>query len=340
MSADPNVTRARELAEQGRAADRAGDAARALGFYGDAASTFDTVDEKGYVAEVLRWEGTLYRERGETAAAYKCYARSLSAAERAGSLPGRAHALNCLATIAQRRGDMVETEKLYSGAALLAEQAGEQRLLGMIQQNRGVLASIAGDLDTAAARYASSLEAFEKTDDDEAVSWVLNNLGMLHTKRKDFAKASEVLERSLRIAEKRGDDLVKRIVELNRVEAWIGLGMLEQAEKGCALSLEQSSRRGDHLSAGEALKYRARIQRARGEFSQGIDTLGAAASEAKVAEDRLLQAEILRELGELHHESGDVSNARAAWTEAASGFDVAGASEDAVAMRTRLATAA
>ena len=144
------------------------------------------------------------------------------------------------------------------------------------------------------------------------------------------------LERSLRLAEARGDDLVKRIVALNLIEVWIGLGMLEVAEQGCERSLKEARTRADHLSIGEALKFKGRIERERGAFEDGATTLLAALAEAKTAEDRLLHAEVLRELGELHKAKGDAQQAKEAWKDAVVEFNAAGAAGDAESLRSRL----
>src|SRR3954463_6323510 len=128
---------ARELVGQARAAEQSEQTAKALGLYDDALACFHADSFHSFYADILRWKGTLLRERGETEAAYRCYAQSLAKAALAGSTGRQAHAVNCLGTIAQRRGDSKETERLYAKASKLAEQAGEIRLLGMIEQNRG-----------------------------------------------------------------------------------------------------------------------------------------------------------------------------------------------------------
>src|SRR4051812_48390944 len=115
-----NGERARELVELARTAEQQEQTGKALGLYDDALSLFDSDSEDPYPADVLRWKGTLLRERGETEAAYRCYAQSLAKAALAGSVGRQAHAVNCLGTIAQRRGDSKETERLYAKASKLA----------------------------------------------------------------------------------------------------------------------------------------------------------------------------------------------------------------------------
>jgi tetratricopeptide (TPR) repeat protein len=257
-------------------------------------------------------------------------------ASRAESVGGQAHAINCLAIIAQRRGDSKESERLYTKAAGLAATAGETRLLGMIEQNRGVLASTRGDFALADACYTNSLGAFEATGDDEPISWVLNNLGMLHIRTRNFGQAREHLERGLEIATKREDATVISVCVLNLAEMWLGMGQLESAEEHCARALEDAARRGDHLTAAGALKCRASIERERGALDKSIATLRIAIYEAQGAEDQLLHAELLRELGDTSRALGNAGAARSAWREAADSFAGIGATKDAAELSARI----
>jgi tetratricopeptide (TPR) repeat protein len=331
-----DLEKARELVGQARAAEQREQTAKALGLYDDALACFHADSFHTFYADVLRWKGTLLRERGETEAAYRCYSNSLAKASRAHSDSGQAHALNCLAIIAQRRGDQKETDRLYRRAAALAETAGETRLLGMIQQNRGVLANMRGDYTAAAAAYSASLAAFELAGDAEAISWVLNNMGMLSTRIRNFGDALQHLERGLAIAVKRNDAIVESIITLNLAEARMGLGQLEIADDLCSRALEAAQRRGDHLTAAGALKCRAAIERERGALDKSIATLRIAIYEAEGAEDQLLHAEMLRELGEISRSLGNPGAARSAWREAAESFRKVGAKSDLADLQTRI----
>ena len=331
-----DVERARELVEMARAAEQQEQPAKALGLYDDALSQFSSDSDDPFVADVLRWKGTLLRERGETEAAYRCYAQSMAKAALSGS-PGRqAHALNCLGTIAQRRGDPKETERLYGKASKFAEEAGDSRLLGMIEQNRGVLANTRGDFAGAAAFYSKSLGAFEMAGDYEPMSWVLNNLGILHTKIRNFEEAGAHLERGLAIALNRHDAVVENVITLNLAEVWVGLGKLDLADELCVRALEQAQRRADHLTAAGALKVRAAIERQRGALDKSIATLRIAIFDAQGAEDRLLHAEMLRELGEISRALGNAGAARSALREAVDAVGVVGASQEIAEIQAEL----
>ncbi len=262
---------------------------------------------------------------------------------------------------AERRGDTARSLGLYDDAiealereqdpALLADalrwkgtlhrEQGETeavRLLGMIEQNRGVLFNMRGNFVAAEARYANSLGAFERANDDEAVSWVLNNLGMLYTKLGHYQRAIETFVRGLTIAKLRGDSVVESVITLNLAEVWVATGKLDAAEKACISSLEGAQTRGDHLTIAEALKCRARIERERGAFHESIATLRIGIFEAEGLEDRLLQAEMLREFGQTSRALGNAADAQLAWREAAESFEDVGAQHEAAEINALLAS--
>jgi tetratricopeptide (TPR) repeat protein len=328
MQKSDNVERAHSLVEMARAAEQVEDTVKALSLYDDAIAQFGEESTDPYLPEILRWKGTLLREKGDTEAAFRCYTKSLEKARLIKSEKAEAHALNCLGTVAQRRCDHKECERLYAQAAELAAKTGDARLLGMIEQNRGVLADMRGDYAQAAAFYSNSLGAFEMARDQEPMSWVLNNMGILHTKIKNFEEARGYLDRALAIALNRSDAVVENVVRLNLAEAWIGLGRLDLADECCAEALTQAQHRGDHLSVAGALKTRAAIERHRGALDKSIATLRIAIYEVEGTEDRLLHAEMLRELGEISRAVGNVGAARSALREAVDSFQQIGASEE------------
>ncbi|HJQ53723.1 MAG TPA: tetratricopeptide repeat protein [Gemmatimonadaceae bacterium] len=328
----------RKLVELARDAERRGDVPKALGLYDDAIEALEREQDLALLADALRWKGTVHREQGETEVAYRCYAQSLIHAEKCGSPGSRAHALNCLAIIAQRRGKLAESEKLYTEAGDFANRAGDVRLLGMIEQNRGVLLNMRGNFVAAEARYSNSLAAFERSHDDEAVSWVLNNLGMLYTKLGHYQRAIETFERGLAIARARGDSLVQNVLMLNLALVWVTTGKLDIAERACATALEDARVRGDHLTIAEALKCRARIERERGALEESIASLRIGIFEAEGLEDRLLQAELLREFGQTSRALGNSADARLAWSDAAESFEDVGARHEAAEINALLSS--
>lgn len=336
MHKSDNVERAHLLVEMARVAEQLEEDAKAIRLYDDALAQFSTDSLDPFLPEVLRWKGSLLREIGETEGAFRCYVISLEKARLIGSEQAQAHALNCLGTIAQRRGDHRETRRVYADASRLAKSAGDSRLLGMIEQNRGVLASTHGDFEAAADFLSNSLSAFEQTCDPEPISWVLNNLAILHTKMGAFEEARGYLERGLAIAVNRGDASVENVITLNLADVFMRLGRLESADEWCVKALNHAQRRGDHLTAAGAFKIRAAIERQRGALDKSIAALRLAIHEVEGAEDPLLHAELLRELGEVSRAAGNAGAARSAWREAVDSFQLVGASREVAEVRAEI----
>jgi hypothetical protein len=88
------------------------------------------------------------------------------------------------------------------------------------------------------------------------------------------------------------------------------------------------------------LKVRASIERRRGALDKSIATLRIAIYEAEGAEDRLLHAEMLRELGEISRAVGNSGAARSAWREAADAFRLTGAVRDVEEVEAQLGSLA
>ena len=161
---------------------------------------------------------------------------------------------------------------------------------------------------------------------------------MLYTKLGHYQRAIETFERALTIARSRHDALVESILTLNLALVWVASGKLDDAEKACASSLEGARVRGDHLTIAEALKCRARIERERGALDASIATLRIGIFEAENLEDRLLQAEMLREFGSTSRALGNSADARLAWREAAESFEDVGAQHEAAEINALLAS--
>src|SRR4051812_2497849 len=170
---------ARRLAELARAAGLGDSPDAAVQQHQTALGLLGADSPTSLYADVLRWQGTVLRDRGRTAEAEPLYGRSLAMSRDLHYEAGVAHALNCLAGVAQRRGEVVSAAKLLIDALEVADQCGETRLVGMIQANLGVIADMRGNPGAAQAHYRVALEIFEAAQDDQQLCCVLANLGYL-----------------------------------------------------------------------------------------------------------------------------------------------------------------
>ena len=330
---------ARRLAELARSAGLGDAPDAALEWDRQAIQLLSSAEETPLLADVLRWQGSVLMNRGQTADAEPLYRRSLELSESLGYDGGRAHGLNCLALVSQRRGDLPTAIALYNDAAAMAERCDDQRLLGMIQQNLGILADMRGERTRARVHYWWSLHLFEATNDAEGMTWVLNNLGLVDVADGKFDLAEREYDRSLALARERGDLLAEGVVEENRADLRIQRGELNDALRSISRALAIAEQRGDAARRAAALKLRAICERRREDVSMAIDTLRLAAKFGARADDAMLRAEILFALGEALAASSDVRGARDVWSRALDVFERVGAKAWITRVRARLGVA-
>lgn len=294
-------------------------------------------DDSPLLADVLRWQGSVLRDRGQTTDAENLYKRSLAVAKKLNYEAGHAHALNCLGSVAQRRGDLPAASKFFHDAQRIAEECGEGRLAGMIQQNLGVVADIVGDSESAFSYYHASLDAFESTHDTQAMTLVLNNLGVLLFKGGRLEEARSSYDRALTLARYRGDLLSEGVIEQNVGELELQRGQLGAAGPSIDRALEIAELRQDKLRRAAALKLRGESLRLAGHPSDALDPLRTAMTLSAVAEDALLGGEVMYECGLALADTGDLLAARQSWTAALDAFERIGAGDWIARVRSLLA---
>lgn len=284
-------------------------------------------EESPLLADILRWQGSVLRDRGVTSDAEVLYRRSLDVSVKLHYEAGQARALNCLGIIAQRRGDLVAAVKTYNEAQRIADLCGEGRLAGMIQQNLGIVADIAGDHEQAFTHYHASLHAFEATHDSHNMTLVLNNLGILQGKRGRFDEARSSYDRALTLARYRGDLLSEGVIEENLAELELRRGRVDAAAPSIDRAMEIAELRQDKLRRAAALKLRGMSLRLSGKATEALDSMRTAMALSAVSEDALLGAEILFECGLALVDCGRVADARHSFLSALDAFERIGAQE-------------
>lgn len=311
---DQPLEKARALAKEALAEWRGADPDRAIEACDHALTLLLPVGPSDALADVLRWKGSILRDRGNHAAASDLYAQSLAVADSIGYRGGRAHAMNCLGTIAQFRGDTAAAERWYGEAARLAHRLGDRRLSGLVQQNLGIVAEVQERTDEAVAHFRLALGAFEQEEQNDAVLWVLNNLGLLYTREGAYARATEVLDRALALAHALDDVASEAFIEENRAALFLATDRLEEAETAAKRASAIAERRHDNTRRGSAFRMLARIARARDARSPfGITLLERALALCELGEDVQLRAEILTDLGDAYRDAGETTRARANW---------------------------
>lgn len=269
------------------------------------------------LADVLRWKGSVLRDRGSYAASVELYNQSLTVSDACDYSAGRAHALNCLGTVSQLRGELPEAERLYGDAARLAHRLSDRRLSAMIQQNLGILAEEQGRTDEAVAHFRLALTAFDQENERAAALWVLNNLGVLYTRERAFARATDVLERARDLATEVRDYASEGIVEENRSTLFLAMRNFAAAEQAATRAYGIAEQRRDNTRRAGALRALARVARARdGSTHTSLTLFERALALSELTEDALLRVEILNDLAQACDDSGERTRAREYWRRA------------------------
>lgn len=331
------LERARALAREALGAWRSGDPDRGIDACDHALSLLLQVGPSDALADVLRWKGSILRDRGNHSAAADLYSQSLAVADRIAYSSGRAHALNCLGTISQFRGDLGAAERWYGEAARMAHRLGDRRLSGMVQQNLGIVADVQGRADEAVAHFRLALAAFELEEQPDGVLWVLNNLGLLYTREGAFARATDVLDRALELASITNDVASEAFVEENRAALFIATGKLEQAEAAATSAYGIAEQRHDNTRRAAALRLLAKVMRCRDRASPlAVNTLERALTLSELGEDVLLRTQVLCDLGDACRDSGAFGRAKEFWRRALSLARLTGFSGIIVGLQARL----
>ena len=311
------LEQARALAREALDAWRGADPDHAIDACDHALALLLPVGPSDALADVLRWKGSVLRDRGNHAAAADLYSQSLAVADSVGYGGGRAHALNCLGTVAQFRGDLSAAERWYGEAARLAHRLADRRLSGMVQQNLGIVADVQGRTDEAVAHFRLALAAFELEEQRDAMLWVLNNLGVLYTREAAYSRAGDVLDRALQLARELKDVASETIVEENLSALALATNRIDDAESCANLALALAEQRRDSTRRAASLRLLARIAWKRSRVATtAVAMLERALTLCQLGDDVHMRVEILSDLGDASCDAGDKSRAKDCWRRA------------------------
>ena len=334
---DHPLEQAKALAREALTASRGAEPDRAIDACDHALALLLPVGPSDALSDVLRWKGSVLRDRGNHSAASDLYAQSLAVADSISYKEGRAYALNCLGTVAQYRGDLTAAERWYGEAARLAHRLGDRRLSGMVQQNLGVIAEWQGRPDEALAHFRLALAAFETDEQHDAVLMVLNNLGVLYTREAAYHRADDVLDRALRLARDLKDMATEAFVEENRAALFLATNKPDLAEAAAMRAYTIAEKRRDNTRRAAALRLLARVARVRDRASAyAISLLDRALVLCQLGEEVQLRIEILSDLGDAYRDAGDTAKGKDCWRRALELSRMAGFDGMTAGLTTRL----
>jgi tetratricopeptide (TPR) repeat protein len=238
---------------------------------------------------------------------------------------GMADAANWRGVIAMGRGDLDNAAGFFAEARRHAMTNKHVRLTAAVDMNLGILANIRGDLNAAMQHYRSAQYQFEQRGDQENLGLVLNNIGLLFADHGRFEEAARSFDEAFRFARQTHNMLLENAIEANRAEVYIAMRRFDCAADASARAKDIARLRSDRQREAEALKFQGVIAREQELFDSAALLLAEAETLAGECQDRLLAAEIAREIGEMYARTFSFDDARIAYTRAIQAFLVLGA---------------
>ncbi|CAN5729899.1 hypothetical protein BH23GEM10_BH23GEM10_08040 [soil metagenome] len=290
------------LVDEGREASRTGDWERALECYEAAFARLRDEGGAADAARLLRWIGSVYRERGDAEHASELYDASLAIAE-ANDLPEDiASVLNCMGVVEQFAGAPDNAESLYRRAKQLASRHGNDSMLAMIDNNLGMLANMRGDVPAALLNYTSALFLYRRLGDNGSATRALTNMGMSHLDLNELDAASACFDQAYELANSVRDMFTLGYIQLNRAELYLKRQHFEEARQCCDDGFGIFTQLDARAGLAEAYKFYGVLYRETGKAQLADIHLGLAWNLAVSAENVLLQAEVQHELARVHLE--------------------------------------
>lgn len=163
-------------------------------------STFEAINDKEGVSNILNNIGAVYNNEGDDARALEYYLRSLKAAEETTDTSRIVVASINIGTIYLKKNATHDKARQYYLSALpLIEKLGNHVAEGTVSVNLGEIHFEREEYDTALYYYEKSLNAFRKTNLGN-VPYALTSIGKVYMKRGDYQKAIEFQNEGYEIA--------------------------------------------------------------------------------------------------------------------------------------------
>lgn len=289
-----------ELIERGRALASTGETDAALQAYEEAFRLLPAEGNASQATKILRWIGTIHRERGDMDIASDLYEASLAIAEACGFDEDIASAYNCMAIVEQFAGAPARAESLYRDAKRVAVGIRSEPMIAMIDHNLGMLANMRGDTSAALLNYTSALFRYQRLGNQSEATRALTNMGHAHLGLNELDAAAACFDQAYEIAISCRDMYTIGFIQLNRAQLYLKRQHYEEARQcgddGFTIFTQLDSKTG----LGEAYKFYGALYRETGKPQLADIHLSLAWTLSKDAANVLLQAEVQHELARVH----------------------------------------
>lgn len=314
----------------------AGELAEQRGDFLEASSAFEAALEDHdplVVATARNCLGKLAWRQGAHDVAFASFEKARASAIRHSAVDIRARAELGLGNVYYGRGDYVRARELYDGVRNSATTPG---LRAKAMLNLGIIANIAGDAGAAEGHYRRACRAFTDAEDIHGQAQSHHNLGMLHADRLELDEADVAYREALLLSEKTGNREMAGLVLMNQARLSCAMGRYDDAVARCDAALAILAEMGAEVLRGTTLRWKGRAQRHLGQLAESERTLTEATRIARRTRARLLEAEVMHEIGATHRAAGNDGAARKWLRSALAVFAALGAAREASEVKAEL----
>lgn len=190
----------------------------------------------------------------------------------------RARFLAGHASVLWAQGNAAAGLRIAEEAMAAAYASGDDGALGAAWVANGLVQARVGDRSANLHAYEKALAHAERAGDAITVVRVRNNLGSRHVEAGRFRQALEELDHAVAVSEDHPVGLASAMVSVNRAEALLGLGRLEEAVGEIAIATGQfHGAEAEHLLAfallleADAHRVRGNATRAHAKYSEAVE---------------------------------------------------------------------
>ncbi|HEX6150221.1 BTAD domain-containing putative transcriptional regulator [Nocardioides sp.] len=218
--------------------------------------------------------GVAHHQRGEFSQAVAWFA---AAATTDADPVDRARLLAAHASARWAQGDAQRSRQLADDALVAARDAGDDAALAAAWVSQALVCALEGDRAANQHAYQRALAHATAADDVITLVRVHNNLGSMHNEEGRYDAALRHLDQSITIAERGGAGLVGPLANINRAEALLGLGRLDEALTEVEPAREVFRAAGSPMLAfalsieGDAQRIRGNAARAQAAYREAVE---------------------------------------------------------------------
>ncbi len=200
-----------------------------INFWQQSLSSFEAINDKVGIANILNNIGAVYANEGDDTRALEFHLRSLKASE---ELKDTLRIVTSLINIGVIYLNKPTTHdkalEYYMSALPLSEKLKNHDAVGTAAVNLGEIYFQEEAYDTALYYYEKSLDAFRKSNSGN-VPYTLTNIGRVYMKRGDFKKAIEFQKEGYEIAKQSNAKLEMTSTLLGLADTYTAEGSLKSA---------------------------------------------------------------------------------------------------------------